>query len=703
MKDLLVLLQAQFDKMCATSKLFRSQASGQEVWDTYLSSFSNPGIWRDPSSNEYNCNLCNNFIRRYGNIVAVDSNLNLMSIFDVQGVEEYDTAMLNMSTLIKSRPIQDVFVETYDFLNTMNYGKTSKSNEVFALGLPVNHKVYTAEEVAVFGRVEEKKSYSFHHFSLEIPKAFIDLSGKSVEAIQGEFRSNKDVFLRGLQELNSDVLSTVYDLIEQGSLLDAATHADKVFHFHKFVERYANIPNEKADIFAWVNSYKLNIAKFRNELIGVFCTEIAEGDIEKACLNWNKRVDPANYMRASAPITAKQISDAKNFVDENGYAESFTRRCANIDDISVSEVKHANAGDGKIKTVSVFDNIQPTKANVVDISKAKIEEIGIEDFMSDILPKSKSVEAYLEPRHANNSVVMTTAENPDSKPIFKWSNNYSWSYKGNLAGVSMIKEAVKSQGGTVEAFMRGSLIWNENGNDNSDLDLHTQEPLCSINYSSNFRKDRGNVFSPCGGQLDLDNTGPQNRVGVENIYYLNNSKMRAGDYIYAIHQFSDRNSQGYKFELEINGEVFNYEHNGRVSGMNKIVTVHYKTDGSYTLTHHVKPTGRSSKEVGGLDTNNFHIVNLLCLSPNHWGENSTGNKHIFFMLKDFKVEEKVRGFHNENLLPDLLQHRKVMEVLGSTSLIEPSGDTLAGVGFNATVRDSLTVRVDNARLYNIKF
>lgn len=41
-------------------------------------------------------------------------------------------------------------------------------------------------------------------------------------------------------------------------------------------------------------------------------------------------------MKATAPITKKQIAEAQTFVEENGYVESFNRRFANIDDIKVS-------------------------------------------------------------------------------------------------------------------------------------------------------------------------------------------------------------------------------------------------------------------------------------------------------------------------------------------------------------------------------
>ena len=44
-----------------------------------------------------------------------------------------------------------------------------------------------------------------------------------------------------------------------------------------------------------------------------------------------------------------------------------------------------------------------------------------------------------------------------------------------------------------------------------------------------------------------------------------------------------------------------------------------------------------------------------------------------------------------------------MEVLGSTNLLEPAETQLAGLGFNATVRDEVIVKVSGKRMYNIKF
>ena len=83
--------------------------------------------------------------------------------------------------------------------------------------------------------------------------------------------------------------------------------------------------------------------------------------------------------------------------------------------------------------------------------------------MKDVLPSCTSVEVFLRNVHEQHMVSLTTANSPDSKPIFKWNNNYSWTFNGNIAGKSQIKEVVKEKGGVVDGVLRASMIWNESG------------------------------------------------------------------------------------------------------------------------------------------------------------------------------------------------------------------------------------------------
>ena len=123
-----------------------------------------------------------------------------------------------------------------------------------------------------------------------------------------------------------------------------------------------------------------------------------------------------------------------------------------------------------------------------------------------------------------------------------------------------------------------------------------------------------------------------------------------------------------------------------------------------TIEHHLQESS-NSKEIYSLETNQFHKVNLVCLSPNHWDVNNVGNKHYFFMLDGCKSPISLRSFHAENLIPELASHRKVLEVLGNTTMIEPNTKQLSGLGFNATVKDEMIVKLSGThkRMIKIKF
>lgn len=692
------LIQAQFDKMCATEKLFRSSLTGQQVWDLYINGFEkkhNP-IFRDPESSTHNCNFCKNFIRRYGNIVAIDENYDVVTMFDIDAPDEFKTVANSISSSLKKAAISEVFFETFSELNSLPYESCNKNMAVFKLGIDKNVKRYTKEEAEKYGVVKPDEIRTFNHLHLFLPKQFVDFSGKSIEAIMADYRDAKNVFQRAMAEIPLDTFNLVKDLINQGSLLDGQTHLYKVEQVIPMKREYDLISANKKDNWCWINSYKLQFAKFKNELIGVLCTELAEEkELNDACQAWNKRVDPANYMKAVAPITKKQIEEAKKFVEESGYEESFNRRFATIDDIKASEILHVNIGKGEIKPVSIFDGVKSTSTRHKRSEFDNIEEVSIEKFMKDILPECTSVDAYFSNKQEGNLVSLTTSNVKESKPIFKWPNNYSWTFNGNLAGKSQIKQAVKTAGGRVDGILRFSIIWNEDGRSIVDFDAHCKTPTNEIYYSN--KQDSGTK-----GWLDVDMIRP-NCLGVENITWQNKAQMKNGKYYFFNRNFDGSNNSGFKVEIEIEGDAYSYECLGNIKGDTPIATVTLK-NGVFSIEHHQKES-QSSKEIYGLQTEQFHKVNLICLSPNHWDGSSIGNKHYFFMIDNCKCQNSIRSFHAENLIPELAQHRKVLEVLGNTTMIEPTEKQLSGLGFNATVKDELVVKLQGSfkRTIKIKF
>jgi hypothetical protein len=709
MKEFNKKLQMQFDKMCQTGKLFRSDITGSQVWEEYMNSFENDPVYRDPSSSTHNCNTCNNFIRRYGNIVSIDTDYRVTSLFDFDIDGEYAPIVKRMSQLLRNAKIVDIFTETLSELQSLRYDEVYKGNTSFKLGVAKNVKRYTKEEAEKYGVVMPNEIREFHHIHITIPASFIDTGVKSVESIMATYRDAKNVFKRGMDTISLDTLLLVKDLINQGSLRDGETHIQKINVFISLKTAYDDIEISKKDNWCWDKSYNLPYAKFKNELMGVLCSELSEGeDLNKACLAWNKRVDPVNYMKVTAPITERQKAETKKFVEVHGYMDSFDRRLATMDDIKVSEILHVNVGKDEIKNVSIFDNIKTTSSRHKRNEFDGIEEVGIDKFMKDILPSCSSVEVLLTNKHINNMVTLTTAKNAESKPIFKWPNNYSWDYRGNLAGKSLIKESVKSQGGNVEGILRFSIMWADNNIDNSDLDAHCMEPNGNQIYFGN------KISSYSGGNLDIDIRIPQEHKKysgqnvVENIAFPSISKMSNGIYKFLVHQYSARYSRGFTAEIEFDGEIYTYEYNHPVSGHIPVADVEFK-NGKFTINHHLAETGGSSdKTIYGLLTNSFHKVNLVCLSPNHWNGCDIGNKHYFLMLDGCVADDSIRGFHNENLIPTLLeQHRKVMDVLAATNKIDsvPGDKQLSGLGFNATIRDEVVLKLSGnfKRVIRVKF
>lgn len=712
MKQFRKQMQQQLELMIATGKLFRADISGEKVWQTYLISFDKDPIFRDPTKTMHDCNHCNNFIRRYGNIVALDEHNNIITLFEFDGKKEFASVSVILHNAIKRVAIKDVFFETYEELKALPYEAFKTAKTTYRLGVHENVKRYTKEDAEAHGGgvVEEGQIIKFEHISLLINKLFVKKEQGSIEAIMSEYRDAKNVFKRAMEEISVDTLELVKDLIQQGSLLDGETHIEKINVILPLAQAYKDVPSTHQDNWCWITSYEFIHAKFKNTLIGVLCSELSEGmEINKACQNWNKRVDPINYMKASAPITKKQIQEAKIFVEDNGYEMSFKRRTATIDDIKSSEILHMNS-DGGVKSadISIFDDVKSTSTRHKRSEFDGVEEVGINTFMKDILPGCTSVEVFLKNSHEDNMVTLTTAKTEDSKLIFKWNNNYSWTFNGNLAGKSLIKDAVKSLGGKVDGVLRFSIMWAEDTQDNSDLDAHCIEPNGFEIYFSQL------MSRNTGGNLDIDITHPQEhkirtkKDVVENITWPNLGRMSDGIYKLFVHQYAARSSKGFKAEIEFEGDTYSYSYPKALSSkINVHVAQITLKNGEFTIKHILPAVDGVGvkKEFYNLESNCFHKVNLMCLSPNHWGNNKIGNKYYLFMLEGAQSNKSIRSFHNENLKSDLVAHRKVMEVLANTTMIKSAPKELSGLGFNATVRDELILRLKGShkRVIKVKF
>lgn len=169
--------------MRAKGNLFKSNVNGDKLWEMYLGGFENDPIFRSTESSVHNCNYCKSFIRRYGSIVAVDENYNLMSIFDIESPEKYRKSFDTMADLVKRSSIENIFRETFQFLNIQPYERGIKKDQPkFKIGVEKNVKEYNQEDVNRWPKSGFKVGdlHTFEHLFLTIPKAYVDTTGRSL-------------------------------------------------------------------------------------------------------------------------------------------------------------------------------------------------------------------------------------------------------------------------------------------------------------------------------------------------------------------------------------------------------------------------------------------------------------------------------------------------------------------------------------------
>jgi hypothetical protein len=528
-----------------------------------------------------------------------------------------------------------------------------------------------------------------------LPKIFKYSGHRTIDSVKGELRSTKEVFHRSLNEISQDAIESVLELISQNSLYKGEEWQKVLKEFLKYRKEYAKAYDK--NLFCWEHSVKAGpvIGRIKNHSIGTLLLDISDGvDLDEAVRKYEAIVAPSNYKRPKAIFTKKMLEEAKTTLEKLGYLDSLERRYASIDDITINNILFANRESSTKLKGDVFEEMADGLS--IDPKKfQKVEEISIDKFLSDVLPNAKNVEVLLENKHSSNLVSLIAPKVKDSKTMFKWNNNFSWAYKGNIT--DSMKERVKSAGGKVDGVLRFSIQWNDNGDNDDDLDAHCIEP----NRNEIFFSNKGKRH-PSTGMLDVDIINPVSQtkdgIAVENITWENLAKMPDGVYKMFVHCFSKSGGEsGFTAEIEFDGIVHSYSYNKPLVHKENIqVATVTKSKEGFTIESNL-PSSTLAKTVWNLTTNKFHPVTVCMYSPNYWDKQTgIGNKHYFFMLKNCINDESPNGFFNEYLDNELIAHKRVFEALGSKMKVEDTDDQLSGIGFSSTQRNTITVKVDGA-------
>jgi hypothetical protein len=668
------------------TSVFVADIDGDELYAKYLAAFpegTNP-IFRKNA--EHDCSACKHFIRRAGAVITVE-NGKVKTVWDTaahHAPEFYKEVASSMQAAVSTAGVRDLF-------------RVGKNEGAFGM-----NQSRQLDEVT-------QKVTTWHHFYTGTIPAY--LRSPTPDAVRGEYRTTVQVFERGLTELKPSAVDTVISLVEANSLYRGEEHKPALLQFQKMQRAMlSKTTGRELSFFAWENAAS-PASRFRNTVIGTLVQDLSEGkDLEFAVKGFETKVAPQNYKRTTALITPGMVKKAMETIESLGLEPALERRFAVIGDVAINDVKWVDGGVKPLMKGGIGDVLMKHAATVAtkDTTKdeERAEEITLDDFMTRILPETQSMSVLFKGSQLGNLMSLTAPTHPEPKQLFRWTNDFAWSYGGNVA--DSIKERVKAAGGKVDgAILRVSLSWFNF----DDLDLHIHQPagrgLKGLADEIYFGAKRGWT----GGILDVDMNagGGRTRTPVENIVWAANPP--DGPYRIVVNNYSLRETSdpGFVIETESAGKLSHYSYNKGVRSQQNVhvATLHMK-NGVIERVEAGEPgitAANISQEKWGLTTEQYVKVNAVMLSPNYWGDNSVGNKHTFFVLDNCKSDEDTRGFYNEFLHPRLEPHRKVFEVIADKTKCQPTEGQLSGLGFSSTKKDSFIVRVTQGkkqRLFNVQ-
>ena len=674
------LLSQRFNNLFKENRdmLFTVDLDKDELYALYLDSFpegTNP-IFRE--RREFDCSTCRQFLKNIGATVWIDSDLTVHSLFEIDtgSPEQYQPVFDALDAFVKRHPINGIY---------MNYQQKVGSGITHAL--------------------EGGKAVTYEHFEVILP-SWMFTEKKNIGTVCGNYNSTKEVFKRSLDEITMEAVNTVLELISSNTLYRGEEWKSQLIKFKAMKTAYDQLSNEQKELYAWKFAGEAGpvVGHIRNHSIGQLLLDIsADEDLDQAVRKYEAIVAPSNYKRPKPIFTKKMLEEAQKKVESLGLMDSLPRRYATLDDVTVNNILFANRNVAKKISGNVFDSMAD-EVTVNPKNFSKVEEIPIDKFLTDVLPNVTEVEALMQGSLMKNMVSVIAPQNKTAPTMFKWNNGFSWAYAGNMAD-SDIRENVKSAGGKVDGVLRFSIQWNDLGDwDMNDEDAHCIEP--GRRGQEIYYGNKMNLRT--GGQLDVDIINPlQGKPAVENITWPRKDRMEEGIYRFHVHCFSNRGgTSGFRAEIEFDGNIYSFDYSKplRTNEEVQVAEVTLK-DGMFSIKE-LLPSSASSREVWGIKTNQFIPVNLIMYSPNYWDEqNGIGNRHYLFMLNGCVNPENPNGFFNEYLRNDLAEHKRVFEALGGKMKVADDPNQLSGLGFCATRRNELIVRVKGnvQRVMKIKF
>ena len=244
------MFEASWKELSKSSRLFRVDISGDELWNKYLTSFEEGtnNIYRVRT--KHDCSVCRHVIKHIGAVVAINDDGEVRTVWDFDATGTiYAPVVKAMQALVKSAPVVDVFATTFD-----------------SFGTDSTPAVYDGEVVV------------FDHLYVRVPKAHIVPSRTTSDSYRGELRTNAQVFKSSMDNISVEAVDVVLELIGSNSLYRGAEWSTQLLKFREYKRAYDALKDSDKANYCWfAGTDNAVIARMKNHSIGLLLQDITEG------------------------------------------------------------------------------------------------------------------------------------------------------------------------------------------------------------------------------------------------------------------------------------------------------------------------------------------------------------------------------------------------------------------------------------------
>ncbi len=635
--------------------LVRANVPKNDMYIAYQENFKpedNP-IFR--TNRVHDCNTDKSFLKAIGNIVAIDNNNNVHTLWDVEVPAMYQPSVDALHNLVSAAVITAPMC-----------WHSAKLGEKSNISVSPNSLGET-----------------FQHFYGDLDARYVtEESGPVIDKVT----SARQTFLRVMTEVTLESLETVLDLINDNLLQRGEVSRPKLEKIIELKKEYMALAEAERTPFSWrmAATNAEYLPRYSSAImVAVLAVEEGTEQLTNIVNMYNQSVVGATYQRVTAVASAAMVKKAQQFLVDNGFMGGLTKRHAKPGDLSINDVIFAGS-DVQFKDTNIFDLLEQ-EAVVRSTELVKGTPLSMARFVDEVVPLAKGIELFLESNMKGNLCNIITQEDETAKSIHPWGNGSTWSYNGDVADAVM--ERVKEAGGVHDAENCVTLHWDYK----DDLDISLATPSGIVYYSN-----KQGVGCTLDVDMNVDSYNASNNA-VENIFFRGD--VPDGEYRVMVTNYRRRTSnRGFGLRVSNSEGVTNYSFDA-VLGDSKTVECLAFTgrNGKMTdlriLGDSVVLTGGTKQEVWGLTTQTYVPVDMVMLSPNFWEGKRHGHKHHMFMLRGCKNPESVRSFYNEQLVGELRGQRKVLEVVGGRMRVAYADEQMAGVGFSESKNATVNLRV----------